>query len=237
MQFPSASVSATVRPPGLTTVRRRRPPRQRANDYPPNFWGKLLKGTDLAFDFMTLMEERFLVWNARVQPLPRLWAWTMIRVAQFLAWNARVRPLPRAWAWYRRRSGRTQAILAVLALSLVGFGVWWIGFRPRAEVFISVGHNMRVGSVSVWVDEHFVVESPLEGQQVSRRGALRTYKGDYSVRIRMEPGERIVRVRCASPEFTYDETREVRNVFPRGEERALDVTCDARNKLLRLDLR
>jgi serine/threonine-protein kinase len=237
MQLPAPGEVSALGMPGTRTISRRRPPRQRAADYPPNLWGLLLKATDFSFDAMTRMEENFLAWNARVRPMPRLWNWLKARGAQFLAWNARVRPLPRAWAWYRARSARTQVILAAVFVAALALSVWLIGFPPRAVVAVTLNHNMRTGSLSLWVDEHHLGETRLSGEEASRRGALRLYKGTYTASIRMTGGHHVLRVRCASPEFAYEETREVRGTFPLREERALDITCDARNKLLRLDLR
>jgi len=216
---------------------RRRPPRQRFTDYPPNAWGRFLAVSDRILDFMLMLENKFVSWNRRVRPLPRFWAWLVARTRQFLAWNARVRPLPRSWAWYRRQQNWIQITLGILMAALIGLAVWQVGFRPRATVNIELEHNMRSGHVQVWVDEHFVVESRLEGDPSSHRGSQRLYEGKYAVGIRMSTGQHAIRVRCSAPDVSYDEVRDVRSTFVRNDARTLEVMCDARNRILRLALR
>jgi hypothetical protein len=234
VQLYASGTSAT---PAPGTMQRRRVVRQRVTDYPPGAWGKFLAASDRVLDFMQWMENKVVAWNRRVRPIPRLWAWTKARTAQFIAWNARVRPVPRAWAWYRAQKSWVQGVLALFVVLLVGLAVYQIGFRPRAYINVDVEHNMRSGNVSIWVDDHFVVENALEGEAAGRRGSLRLYKGSYTVRIRMDAGEHGLRVRCSAPELSYDEIRDVRGTFVRDEERALSAVCDARNRTLLLTLR
>ncbi|MCI0537955.1 MAG: serine/threonine protein kinase [Verrucomicrobiales bacterium] len=170
-----------------------------------------------------------LLWRhgvAFAKTLPRR-SWTAADLAQ------------RGWTWFRSMPRKGKLGLAVVPAVFVAWVVWsWLAFAlaPKTTLSFSVRHDLRSGEFSVWVDGWKVSGGDLQGTESKRLGVFRSVEGSFSTVVNVPVGKRVVRVRVATADGGYDQTREIEADFVAGEEATLFVNCDSRRGFLVLSL-
>lgn len=143
------------------------------------------------------------------------------------------------WKWFRSLPRKARLGLAAVPALFVAWFLWsWLAFAlaPTTTLSFSVRHDLRSGEFSVWVDGWKVGGGDLQGTESKRFGVFRSVDGSYSSVLRVPVGKRIVRVRVAATDGSYDQTRESEADFVAGQDATLVVNCDSRRGLLVLSL-
>jgi hypothetical protein len=82
-------------------------------------------------------------------------------------------------------------------------------------------HNLKGGSIKVWVDEQPVLDEALESYVTQKILNFRVFKGSLSQDLEVAPGEHVVRVQVQGDGFSG--ARRIRGTFVSGERRRLRV--------------
>jgi hypothetical protein len=92
---------------------------------------------------------------------------------------------------------------------------------PPATVEIDLQHNLKSGSIKVWVDEELVLDKALESYVSQKILNYRVFKGSLSQDVPVAPGEHSVRVQIQGDGFS--DARRIRRTFVGGERQRLRV--------------
>jgi eukaryotic-like serine/threonine-protein kinase len=92
---------------------------------------------------------------------------------------------------------------------------------PPGVVEVDLVHNLKAGTVKIWVDDELVLEEALEGRVSRKVLSFKLRKGTLSQDLEVEPGERMLRVHVQGDGF--DSARRIRGTFESGGKRRLRV--------------
>jgi hypothetical protein len=92
---------------------------------------------------------------------------------------------------------------------------------PPAELELVFEHPLRSGTLNVWIDDELVLEQPLESRVVEDLMVYRVRKGRVEARLKLAPGERVVRVAVDGEGFNG--SKRIRGTFESGVPRRLDA--------------
>ncbi len=142
--------------------------------------------------------------------------------------------LPRDGA---RPSRRRRLLLAFVGLAFLALGflaalfVPWRGHPavltvpslvPAAgAVEIDFEHNLKSGTLKIWIDEDVVLEEPLQGRVTQKVLSFSRYKGALTQGLDVAPGEHVVRVQVQGDGFSG--SQRIRGTFESGVKRRLRV--------------
>jgi serine/threonine-protein kinase len=139
----------------------------------------------------------------------------------------------------RRLPVAAQAGIAVGVLLLLALGLMLLQTKPAAQatLYIELHHNFEKGTLTVTTDKKELVQEDLVADERRRTLTGMRFTGRYTKFAQIDAGRRVVRVRVTAPGEEFDLTREVSGEFAAGENRTLNINCDARRKSLQLVLR
>jgi hypothetical protein len=86
---------------------------------------------------------------------------------------------------------------------------------------VDLEHNLRSGSIKVWVDEELVLDKALESYVSQKILNYRVFKGSLSQDLQVAPGEHAVRVQVQGDGFS--DARRIHRSFVSGERQRLRV--------------
>jgi len=129
-----------------------------------------------------------------------------------------------AFPLFARRDGETPAPVALPLPTLLN--------RPApARLELSLQHELRSGTLRVYVDDARVLEEPLTGRVTRKVLSYRQHRGSTSHALDLSPGEHVIRVEVSGS--GYDGSRRIRGTFKSGETRKLAAEVDG---LIKKDL-
>jgi hypothetical protein len=96
---------------------------------------------------------------------------------------------------------------------------------------LTVQHELRSGTLRVYVDDDEVLEEPLAGRVTRKVLSFRMHRGSASHLLDVTPGEHVIRVEVEGAGYTG--SRRIRGTFKSGETRRLEATVDG---LIKKDL-
>jgi len=146
---------------------------------------------------------------------------------------ARSAPQPEPPRTDRRRLIVIGAVAAsVLAMGLLGvFVLPWRGPLailplptlppPPGKLEVDFEHNLKSGTLKVWIDDDLVIDEPLESRVTQKILSYRIHKGTLSQSLEVSPGEHAIRVQAEGE--AWSASRRIRGVFESGEKRRLRV--------------
>jgi Protein kinase domain len=139
-----------------------------------------------------------------------------------------------AKASHRRRVVVAAAGTTLLVLGFLGaLAVPWRGQpamldlpvpslgRPAGTLEVDLQHNLKGGSIKVWVDDDLVLDRALESYVSQKILSYRVFKGSLSQDLQVAPGEHVVRVQVQGDGFS--DARRIRGTFVSGERQRLRV--------------
>jgi eukaryotic-like serine/threonine-protein kinase len=149
-------------------------------------------------------------------------------------------PLPATPSAVKVPSGRRRRIIIVtagMALLVLGFlGALLVPWRgqpavldlpvpklaaPPGTLEVDIEHNLKSGSLKVWVDDELVLDRALEGYVTQKILNYRVFKGSLSQDLPVAPGEHAVRVQVQGDGFS--DARRIHHGFVSGERQRLRV--------------
>ena len=92
---------------------------------------------------------------------------------------------------------------------------------PPGTLEVDVEHNLRSGTIKVWVDDELVLDRALESYVSQKILSYRVFKGSLSQDLQVAPGEHVVRVQVQGDGFS--DARRIRGSFVSGERLRLRV--------------
>ncbi len=148
-------------------------------------------------------------------------------------------PLPASPSTAKVPSGRRRIVIvtAGMALLVLGFlGALLVPWRgqpavldlpvpklgpPPGTLEVDLEHNLKSGSLKVWVDDELVLDRALESYVTQKILNYRVFKGSLSQELPVAPGEHAVRVQVQGDGFS--DARRIRRSFVSGERQRLRV--------------
>jgi len=137
-----------------------------------------------------------------------------------------------------RRSSRNGRIamattLGIVAIVLLAQAVEVVA-PPPSYLRITVAYPFRAAQIIVWVnqkqapekEQKEMINDVMLGSERRTAGPLRRAEGSYSQTLRMPAGPHTVRVRVASTEEPFDQTRVVNLQFTPGATTPLEIACN-----------
>ena len=94
---------------------------------------------------------------------------------------------------------------------------------PPGHLEVTVEHQLKSGTITVWVDDEQVLEEALEGRLTRKVMNFRQHKGSLAQTLEVAPGERVVRVSVDGEGFAA--SKRIRGVFDSGITRRLRVVA------------
>jgi serine/threonine-protein kinase len=144
---------------------------------------------------------------------------------------------PRRWPAGRKLLFAALAVLGLAALILVSRGARTIVPGPQAALLVTLQHNFSTGSITVWSDDEQILSESLVADETHQTASGVRYVGRFAQHVQLAPGSRTLRVRIASPEAGFEQTRQLTGSFSANAERTLAITCDARRGTMQVLLR
>jgi len=92
---------------------------------------------------------------------------------------------------------------------------------PPAKLEVDFEHNLKGGTLKVWIDDELVIDEPLESRVTQKILSYRIHKGTLSQSLEVGPGEHLVRVQVEGDGFSA--SRRIHGTFESGEKRRLRV--------------
>jgi len=92
---------------------------------------------------------------------------------------------------------------------------------PPAKLEVDFEHNLKGGTLKVWIDDELVIDEPLESRVTQKILSYRIHKGTLSQSLEVHPGEHLVRVQVEGDGFSA--TRRIHGTFESSEKRRLRV--------------
>jgi len=92
---------------------------------------------------------------------------------------------------------------------------------PPAKLEVDFEHNLKGGTLKVWIDDELVIDEPLESRVTQKILSYRIHKGTLSQSLEVGPGEHLVRVQVEGEGFSA--SRRIHGTFESGGKRRLRV--------------
>ncbi len=92
---------------------------------------------------------------------------------------------------------------------------------PPAKLEVDFEHNLKGGTLKVWIDDELVIDEPLESRVTQKILSYRIHKGTLSQSLEVGPGEHLVRVQVEGDGFSA--SRRIHGTFESREKRRLRV--------------
>jgi eukaryotic-like serine/threonine-protein kinase len=105
---------------------------------------------------------------------------------------------------------------------------------PLSNLDLAVQHQFKDATLFVWVDDKLMLTKPLHGAAQKHLVVFNGLKGVESETLKIPAGKHVIRVRALSADETIDLSRTASGEFIGGADKALHVTIDKHNTVMRL---
>jgi eukaryotic-like serine/threonine-protein kinase len=105
---------------------------------------------------------------------------------------------------------------------------------PLSNLELAVQHQFKDATLFVWVDDKLMLTKPLHGAAQKHLVVFNGLKGVESETLKIPAGKHVIRVRALSADETIDLSRTASGEFIGGADKALHVTIDKHNTVMRL---
>jgi serine/threonine-protein kinase len=105
---------------------------------------------------------------------------------------------------------------------------------PLSNLDLTVQHQFKDATLYVWVDGKLTLTRPLHGATQKRLVVFNGLRGAESETLKIPAGKHVLRVRALSADETIDLSRTVSADFIGGADKALHVTIDKHNTVMKL---
>ena len=105
---------------------------------------------------------------------------------------------------------------------------------PLSNLDLAVQHQFKDATLYVWVDDNLTLTRPLHGGTQKRLVLFNGVRGVESQTLKIPAGKHVLRVRAVSADETIDLSKTVSAEFIGGVDKALQVTIDKHNTVMRL---
>lgn len=105
---------------------------------------------------------------------------------------------------------------------------------PLSNLDLAVQHQFKDATLFVWVDDKLMLTKPLHGAAQKHLVVFNGLKGVESETLKIPAGKHVIRVRTLSADETIDLSRTASGEFIGGADKALHVTIDKHNTVMRL---
>jgi hypothetical protein len=105
---------------------------------------------------------------------------------------------------------------------------------PLSTLDLAVQHQFKDATLFVWVDDKLVLTRPLHGAAQKRLVVFNGLHGVESETLKIPAGKHTLRLRTLSADETIDLSRTVSAEFIGGATKALQVTLDKHNTVMKL---
>ena len=105
---------------------------------------------------------------------------------------------------------------------------------PLSNLDLAVQHQFKDATLFVWVDDKLMLTKPLHGAAQKHLVVFNGLKGVESETLKVPAGKHVIRVRALSADETVDLSRTASGEFIGGADKALHVTIDKHNTVMKL---
>ena len=105
---------------------------------------------------------------------------------------------------------------------------------PLSNLDLAVQHQFKDATLFVWVDDKLMLTKPLHGAAQKRLVVFNGLHGAESETLKIPAGKHVIRVRALSADETIDLSRTASAEFIGGADKALRVTIDKHNTVMKL---
>jgi len=105
---------------------------------------------------------------------------------------------------------------------------------PSSTLQLSIQHQFKDATLSVWVDGKLALTRPLHGGVQKKLVVFSGVKGTESETLAVPAGNHELRLRAQSTDQTVDLSKSISAHFVGGDEKILQVSFDKRNTMMRL---
>jgi hypothetical protein len=105
---------------------------------------------------------------------------------------------------------------------------------PLSNLDLAVQHQFKDATLFVWVDDKLMLTKPLHGAAQKHMVVFNGLRGVESETLKIPAGKHAIRVRALSADETIDLSRTASGEFIGGADKALHVTIDKHNTVMRL---
>jgi serine/threonine-protein kinase len=105
---------------------------------------------------------------------------------------------------------------------------------PLSNLDLAVQHQFKDATLFVWVDDKLMLTKPLHGAAQKHLVVFNGMRGVESETLKIPAGKHVIRVRALSADETIDLSRTASGEFIGGADKALHVTIDKHNTVMRL---
>jgi hypothetical protein len=105
---------------------------------------------------------------------------------------------------------------------------------PLSNLDLAVQHQFKDATLFVWADDKLMLTKPLHGAAQKHLVVFNGLKGVESETLKIPAGKHVIRVRALSADETIDLSRTASGEFIGGADKALNVTIDKHNTVMRL---
>jgi eukaryotic-like serine/threonine-protein kinase len=105
---------------------------------------------------------------------------------------------------------------------------------PLSNLDLAVQHQFKDATLFVWVDDKLMLTKPLHGAAQKHLVVFNGLKGVESETLKIPAGKHVIRVRALSADETIDLSRTASAEFIGGADKALHVTIDKHNTVMKL---
>jgi eukaryotic-like serine/threonine-protein kinase len=105
---------------------------------------------------------------------------------------------------------------------------------PLSNLDLAVQHQFKDATLFVWVDDKLMLTKPLHGAAQKHLVVFNGLRGVESDTLKIPAGKHVIRVRALSADETIDLSRTASAEFIGGADKALHVTIDKHNTVMKL---
>jgi eukaryotic-like serine/threonine-protein kinase len=106
---------------------------------------------------------------------------------------------------------------------------------PLSNLDLTVQHQFKDATLFVWVDDKLMLTKPLHGAAQKHLVVFNGLHGAESETLKIPAGKHLIRVRALSADETIDLSRTASGEFIGGADKALHVTIDKHNTMMKLN--
>ena len=104
-----------------------------------------------------------------------------------------------------------------------------------STVELSVRHQFKDATLSVWVDDKLALTRPLHGGTQKRLVVFNGVRGIESETLKVPSGKHTLRFKAQSTDQTVDLSKTISQDFIGGDDRTLQISFDKHNTSMHLD--
>jgi serine/threonine-protein kinase len=106
---------------------------------------------------------------------------------------------------------------------------------PNATLDLTVQHQFKDATLSVWIDDKLALTRPLHGGTQKRLVVFNGVRGIESETLQVPAGNHVLRLQAASTDQTINLAKTTSAKFMGGDQKILHITFDKHNTIMRLN--